>query len=419
MSAPPQLPPELWDSCVSNAAQGSFPSVANVQPVIPMDADADTGTSDTTPTVVTTVPSTSSSTTPYLHPALVLGLLRTSAYQHYQNAYSHYQQQPSAYQTYQYASPTPAPQQQTMARQAIANSQQANSGGFDTADVATLNDAIGSAGVDLRAEEESLQRSHRTTESYGVFEDRSRKQPARPNFDVNFLGATMRTVASRHKVAAVPEDCINYLALALRARLQDLVTGMIDAARHRTRAQFDRAPGLYEDGTAAWGVLVRSDVAKQIAALETAERGEEERMRRVRERRDKAIDAALTALLNGDEDAEVNIPGDDDAMDIEENDLPKPRTEEVERRMTNEAANRAAGLIGKYAWLTGGYRSRMGDAPPPRRRRYKPSNGVTAVPPPLPLDVDHRMPVNIRDAMFVIEKERGHGGGRGAARGWT
>lgn len=37
-----------------------------------------------------------------------------------------------------------------MARQAIANSQQANAGAFDTADVATLNDAIGSAGVDLR-----------------------------------------------------------------------------------------------------------------------------------------------------------------------------------------------------------------------------------------------------------------------------
>jgi hypothetical protein len=70
-----------------------------------------------------------------------------ASYQHYQG-YSHYQQQP-AYQTYQqYAAPPP--QQQNMARQAIANSQHANAGALDTADVATLNDALGSAGVDLR-----------------------------------------------------------------------------------------------------------------------------------------------------------------------------------------------------------------------------------------------------------------------------
>jgi hypothetical protein len=50
----------------------------------------------------------------------------------------------------------PAPQQQqhqqsmNMVWQAIANLQQANVGVFNTADIATLNDAIGSASIDLR-----------------------------------------------------------------------------------------------------------------------------------------------------------------------------------------------------------------------------------------------------------------------------
>ncbi|KAJ7856756.1 transcription initiation factor TFIID component TAF4 [Mycena olivaceomarginata] len=329
-----------------------------------------------------------------------------------------------------------------MARQAIANSQQANAGAFDTADVATLNDAIGSAGVDLRAEEESLQRSHQTPSYSGTFEDRSRKQPLRPAFDPAFLGARMRTIGANYKVGAVPDECVTYLALALRARLQDLVTEMIDAARHRTRGgRWDRAPGVYEGGGpaegegegwtgpgAAWGILVRSDVAKQLAALEKVERAEEERERERRERREQATTAALTAVLNG-EDPPPQIPEDDDGMDLDPPERPPRKravSDEAGRRMSvNAAANRAAGTGRKYAWLTVGARPQQQhqpggfgvDAPPPPKPRpYK-----SGTPPPLPPDAgaDPRMRITLRDAMFVVEKDRGHGGGRGAARGWT
>ncbi|KAF8218239.1 transcription initiation factor TFIID component TAF4 [Mycena galopus ATCC 62051] len=348
-----------------------------------------------------------------------------------------------------------------MARQAITNSQNANAGAFDTADVATLNDAIGSAGVDLRAEEESLQRSHQQPQSYsGVFEDRSRKQPPKPHFDAGFLGSTMRAIAARHKLASatpVPDDCVTYLALALRARLQDLVSSMIAAARHRQNAQFDRPVSVYDDGSAAWGVLVRSDVAKQLEALARVERAEEVRAREGREKLERALEKALEAVLNGDVDVEVPNLGED-AMDVDvDRARPKKKakqavSEEAGRRMTNAAANRAAGGAPRYAWLavgTGNGAQRKskivadgdaifggggGDAggggidagadagatpPPPRPRPYKPSNAITAAPPPLPPDADQRMRVTLRDAMFVIEKERGHGGGRGAARGWT
>jgi hypothetical protein len=238
----------------------------------------------------------------------------------------------------------------------------------------------------------------------------------------------MRAIAAHHKVSAhLPDDCVNYLALALRARLQDLVTGMIDAARHRTNTQFDRPASLYEDGSATWGVLVRSDVAKQLAALEMVEREEEAQVREARERREQAITAALTALLNG-EDVHLEIPEDDDDMDGGARRRQKKKkaavSEEVGRKMANAAANRAAGVTGKYAWLTSSNGPRpkpvaaAATGATPSSRPYKTTKRAPT-PPPLPPDADQRMPITIRDAMFVIEKERGHGGGRGAARGWT
>ncbi|KAJ7449261.1 transcription initiation factor TFIID component TAF4 family-domain-containing protein [Mycena latifolia] len=390
----PAISAEIWDS------------------LIPIDADA--ADSDPAPTTVTTtVPTAASTPTP------------AAQYQHYQQ-YAHYQHQqptyqPQVYQGYQYA-----PQQETaraqpvsMQRQAIANVQasHSSSGALDTADVATLNDALGSAGVDLRAEEESLQRTHEQPQPFRAFEDRARKQPPRPNFDAAFLGATMRTMAGHHKVTAIPEDCVSYLALALRARLQDLVTAMIAAARHRTRAQFDRAPALYDDGAAAWGLFVRSDVAKQLAALELVER-EEETCLRAERAREQAIDVALAAALAGD-DRPVDIPAADEINGSAPRNKRRKKavSEETGQQMANATASRAAGLTGKYAWQTMGP---AGAAGPPRQgtRPYKVTKRAPT-PPPLPPDADPRMPITIRDAMFAVEKERGHGGGRGAARGWT
>jgi hypothetical protein len=83
----------------------------------------------------------------------------------------------------------------------------------------------------------------------GTFEDRSRKQPLRPAFDPAFLGTHMPTIGTNYKVGAVPDKCVTYLALALHARPQDLVTGMIDVAQHRMHGgRWDRVPGVYEGG---------------------------------------------------------------------------------------------------------------------------------------------------------------------------
>ena len=266
----------------------------------------------------------------------------------------------------------------------------------------------------------------------------------------------MRAIASQHKVTKMPDDSINYLALALRNRLQDLITAMIAASHHRTDTQFDRPASLYEDGSPMWSIVVRSDVAKQLAALEKVEREEEMRVRRERkERMDMAAAhaAALAAQANG-----VANPMAGDGYDDEGGAKKKRKkegpgvtarnmSEDVRKKMSNAVATQAAGLGGKYAWMN------ASNAPPPTKPKAAPPIATSSAPgtttpattttpalgaggsswarPYVPTkktttpqqgsadEEDTRTPITMRDAMFVIEKERGHGGGRGAARGWV
>ncbi|KAL5527904.1 hypothetical protein ACEPAG_6705 [Sanghuangporus baumii] len=324
------------------------------------------------------------------------------------------------------------------------------------ADISTLNDAVGSAGLDLRAEEETLQRSQDYYSSYRSYEDRSRRQPNSPAFDTRILGATMRTVGTRHKVSRIPEDAVNYLALALRARLQALIEAMLDAAQHRATAQYDRAPSLYEDGTPMWNVVVRRDLKKQLEVLERVEREEEMRLRRERrERADAAAAASAQAAGSPMLDGTGATNGDDAATDggsaqtsgkksKKKKEGPgvtaKNMSEDVQKRLSNATAAQAAGLgRGKYAWMNAGAVSSAPSPAPtkPRASTSAPSTQAAAaaaaakpwtkpyVPAsakasqsPAPGDED-KLVVTIRDAMFIIERERGHGAGRGAARGWV
>ncbi|RXW20156.1 hypothetical protein EST38_g5698 [Candolleomyces aberdarensis] len=377
---------------------------------------------------------------------------------------------------------TPAP---ATATSLTAN--QANNNALDTSDIATLNDALGSAGVDLRAEEESLQRhdlhipSHLSTTSsiyiQRTYEDRSRKQPIKPMFNTQTLGATMRSIGTQHKVSRIPEDSVNYLALALRARLQDLITAMIEASQYRKDAQFDRPASMYEalqpgqgdTQTPMWSISVRSDVAKQLAVLERIEREDEMRIRRERkERLEMAAQHAanLAAQVSGGglvaPDGTLNpgvasLAGTSAGMGDDMDGQPKKKkkkdgpgvtarnmSEDVRKKMSNAVATQAAGL-GKYSWMTASASATPQAKKPaaasstpagtPAKdgsgsggasswaRPYVPkkptaAQSATTTTTPNAEEDPNRIVVTMRDAMFVIEKERGHGGGRGSAKGW-
>jgi hypothetical protein len=218
---------------------------------------------------------------------------------------------------------------------------------------------------------------------------------------------------------------------------------------------------LYENNTPMWGLVVRSDVAKQLAALEKVEREEEMKVRRERKERAEmaaAQAASLAAQVAGGPNA-MQIDGFDDG----EGGPPKKKkkkdgpgvtarnmSEDVRKKMSNAVATQAAGLGGKYAWMNASNASAPTPKPKPATTTSTPAGGSTSVAGATPgstpaapassggsswarpyvstkksstpaqaQEDDTRTTLTIRDAMFVIEKERGHGGGRGAALGWT
>ncbi|KAI5121185.1 hypothetical protein M0805_005986 [Coniferiporia weirii] len=436
--------------------------------------------STTTSTPVATTPAYSTapqwSTQIPIDPALQPApppMLNRMTYQHYaaygsthypQAAYAphpHYTQyqatQPAATVS-TVSTPTPVASAAPVSRQATqANEPEGN------VDISTLNDALGSAGVDLRAEEETLQRSQDYHTMYRTHEDRSRKQSNGPAFDTRLLGGTMREVATRHKVTKIPEDSVNYIALALRARLQTLVSAMIGAAEHRNLAQFDHAPSLYEDGTPMWDVVVRRDTKKLFEVLERVEREEEMRLRRERRERADAAAAAQAAQAAGSPSLDgtgTGAAGGDDPMDgsglpakkaKKKKDGPgvtaRNMSEDVQKRLSNAVATQAAGLgRGKYAWMNAGgvgaaaakvkaatpapaAGGAAGTAATPTNATgqtggasswAKPYVSASTKPSSSPAPgEEEKTLVTMRDAMFVIERERGHGAGRGSSRGWV
>jgi hypothetical protein len=261
----------------------------------------------------------------------------------------------------------------------------------------------------------------------------------------------MRAVGTKHKISKVPEDSVNYVALALRARLHDLLVAMAAASTHRTEAQFDRSPSTYTDGTPMWRVSVRRDVAKQIAALERAEREDEMRIRRERKELAAAQAAAIAAHAPGTASGDGEEGESGPKKKKKKADGPgvtaKNMSEDVRKKMSNAVASHAAGLsTGKYAWMNA---SNATPTPTPKPKpATSPSPATTTAPATTSTaattsapggsswarpyvsttgkpasatkdEEDSRRVVTLRDALFVVEKERGHGAGRGAAHGWV
>ncbi|GJJ06067.1 hypothetical protein Clacol_000255 [Clathrus columnatus] len=367
----------------------------------------------------------------------------------------------------------PAPSHTQSQSQSQAQSQ------LDTSDIATLNDALGSAGVDLRAEEENLRQPHggsgggsgggkgAVLVGTGAGRGRGRKQGKKVVFDQTHLGARMRGVASKHGLGSgspgvasstmtgvsngIADDSIVYLTLALRARLTTLIEAMIAAATHREETGFNLPAGLYPDGTPMWSQVIRRDVAKQLAVIEKVEREEELAARRERKARETygsaggvGTGAALGAgvLPSLDDALQMDTTEDEPKKKKKKPDGPgvtaKNMTEDVRKKLSNAVASQAAGLsTGKYAWMNAGA---TGTTIPkkPAVTATSSGGGNTSTTPagattsswsrPFQstkkkeepaIEEDKRRAITLRDVVFIIERERGHGGGRGAARGWT
>jgi hypothetical protein len=263
-------------------------------------------------------------------------------------------------------------------------------------------------------------------------------------------------IAARQNVTGVSEDAVSYTILGLRSRLQTIMTAALGAKAHRTQSQFTRPPGKYPDGTPMWSEVIRRDVAKQLSAIEKVDREEDQRERI--ERRQRA-EADATAAAQASADGEVE---EETTKKKRKKEGPgvaaKNMTEDARKKVADAVAMQAAGLSNKqYSWMN----STPGTPPvkyttpavsaPPRtstpvaNKPLPPSNGwaraYVAPSAGTSAGTTQGSPgaagkkrdwssaagagagegekLTLEDAMFVIQRERGHGGGRGSARGWT
>ncbi|KAE8221419.1 hypothetical protein CF319_g5219 [Tilletia indica] len=181
----------------------------------------------------------------------------------------------------------------------------------------SLTDVMGSAGVDLRAEEEAMQsqtrygaHSHHQTASNNHAYASGSSQPKRSSgglfLEVYPLSMKVHSIAAMHGLGVEP-DVLNYLSLTARTRFRNLAEAMIAAARHRIwSTAHARPPPLYpvedpsEEPKPMYHEQLISDPTKQLSAIEKAEREEEARARRrraARVEREAAEQAFLAALL--------------------------------------------------------------------------------------------------------------------------
>jgi hypothetical protein len=105
-------------------------------------------------------------------------------------------------------------------------------------------------------------------------------------------------------------------------------------------------------------------------------------------------------------------------------------SEETKKKLSNTVANAAAGFGNRYAWMN------TGSTPLPRRPA---ANAGAAGSGPVTFGTgwgswgaakakgrgkgakggDKERTIGMRDVLFVVEREKGHGAGRGSARGWS
>lgn len=224
----------------------------------------------------------------------------------------------------------------------------------------SLVDVMGASGVDLQAEEEAIQRRELMQQSQNA-----QQKGAQPDDDDLFLqmyplAYKVHTLAQQHGLS-VDAAVLNYLSLAARTRLKNVLETMIASSRHRSWSSHQHPPPLYPSTSQPmYHEQIINDPIKQLAALEKAERGQEARRRRERLARDQES-SALAPGYGGDD-----MDMDDGTGTSKADGRKRPKkmgpgvaarnmSEDVRKRLADSTAMRnLGGGSSKYSWLSGG-----------------------------------------------------------------
>ncbi|KAG0332175.1 hypothetical protein BG000_010272 [Podila horticola] len=288
-----------------------------------------------------------------------------------------------------------------------------------------ITDVMGYVGVDLKEESDNIMRDNDgySKSSGGADgQDRTRIQ----NFvNATLLKAKMERIATSHKLT-VDADVLTYLAMAAQERLRGLAEQMIHASKHRGQSQSTTVPPLYDEDHAMYKVGVTQDVKKQLLAIERVEREEEfKRKEMIAERERKA---ALGEDLdeNGEPRSGGGAGGAGSGNKKKKQKEGGPgvsarnMTEEARKKVANQTALGFAGGSGRsYSWMMGA--GGGGGGSPSLSRGVSVGGGGSMVLPPSTLGRpaslrDTSRKVNVKDALFCLERDRGGGGGEGSGK---
>ncbi|RIB06034.1 transcription initiation factor TFIID component TAF4 family-domain-containing protein [Gigaspora rosea] len=320
----------------------------------------------------------------------------------------------------------------------------------------TENDVLISSGVDLKAEEINIRREHellaaRQSSTLVQYPDRSRSQSF---LNHRSLAAKVNSIALQHKILNVHPDALAYLALATQERIRELIETMIVAKNHRIHSEHINLPPAPENGLPMYKEVVSLDVRSQLAALEKVER-EQERKRQeslAGSSQDTNIGDEQTDEMKDSTDASTHQPKrvkrqkkDRDSTSSSSLKL----SNEAIATSTNQTALVAAGGLTK-SWMLQGVIDKTSQAStitstngngassgirPQRGRSRSSSNGRPSLIKRDSLGArgDHILSaahdrrvsrdagdvtpaVTVKDALFVLERDRGGGGQAGGTR---
>ncbi|CAI2187647.1 14288_t:CDS:2 [Funneliformis geosporum] len=321
-----------------------------------------------------------------------------------------------------------------------------------TDEKASYDDVLTFTGVDLKEETDNILRENellgaRQSTSTLQLPDRSRTQSF---LDQNKLASVVTSIAMQQKLGVNP-DVMAYLALATQERIRSLVEAMIAAKNHRIHSEHTHHPSVNGvENLPMYKEIVSLDVKSQLLAIEKVER-EQERKRKESRAGSKHDKTEYEDAKDQSENTPVPIvaPKRHKRQKKErEGTLPIPSIHKltVDTKNTNMTALSAAGgktkswmidIQPQISTINGSDTTPVAASKPSRGRSRSISNAknlastrkgesqrnsftnfVTN-----PSITGQQQPLNgpvptitVKDALFVLEKDRGGGGGVGSSR---
>ncbi|RHZ82276.1 hypothetical protein Glove_110g76 [Diversispora epigaea] len=310
------------------------------------------------------------------------------------------------------------------------------------------NDILVYSGVDLKAEENNIRRENelltarQSSFSTQYQPDRSRNQSF---LNQKTLVAKVQSIALQHKILNVHPEALAYLALATQERIRELVEAMIVAKNHRIHSEHINLPPVSDGKLPMYKEVISLDVKSQLAAIEKVEREQE------RKRRESLVGPLQDSNLDDEKMEDVR-----EMTETQTTQSRRPKRQKKEKETTsasqinrstidsiststNQTALVAAGGLTK-SWMlppkdisipttmNGGISSSSNR---PSRGRTRSSSNITIkqgegnAPSTFSFQTSDKTigmnneatpTVTVKDALFVLERDRGGGGQAGGSR---